>query len=153
MDRFSWIVIGVVGVLLLAAVGVATLRPAQNETAQEVYLEEDTPEAVVHDMYVAFLKHDVVRMKGYFSQRVRENFEQNQRWPEIQYYPDTSSRRMRIVTVEIQGQDRAMVTMDIDNYSPGGLFSSNNVWTNRQLLSLVREEDSWKIDSENFYFY
>ena len=153
MDRFSWIVIGVVGILLLAAVGVATLRPAQSETAPEAYLEQDTPDGVVHDAYVAFLRRDTTRMKSYFSQRVQENFDRDKRWPEIEYYPDTNSRRMRIASVEMQGDDRAVVTIDIDNYSPGGLFSSNNVWTNRQVLSLVREDGGWKIDSENFYFY
>lgn len=153
MDRFSWIVIGVVGLLLLVAVGVATLGPGTGAAAQEVYLEQDTPDGVVHDAFVAFLRKDVQRMKGYFSKRVQESFDKDQRWPNIDYYPSTGSRRMRIESVEMQGDDRATVTIAIDNYSPGGLFSSNNVWTNRQTLLLVKEDTSWKIDSENFYFY
>ena len=153
MDRFSWIVVGVVGLLLLAAVGVATLRPGAGAAAQEVYLEQDTPDGVVHDAFVAFLRKDVQRMKGYFSQRVQESFDKDQRWPNIDYYPDTGSRRMRIESVEMQGEDRATVTIGIDNYSPGGLLASSNVWTNRQTLLLVKEESGWKIDSENFYFY
>jgi len=153
MDRFSWIVIGVVGLLLLAAVGVATLQPDQDATAQEVYLEQNTPDGVVHDAFVAFLRRDIERMKGYFSRRVRESYDKDLRWPNIDYYPDTGSRRMRIEKVEMQGDNRATVTVGIDNYNPGGLFNQGNVWTNRQTFALVQEEGGWKIDSDNFYFY
>ncbi len=153
MDRFSWIVISVVGLLLLAAVGVATLRPGQGAQTQDVYLEQDTPEGVIHDAFLAFQLRDTERMKSYFSQRVQAEFDQNQRWPNMDYYPDTSNRRMRIEKVEIQGEDRAIVTIGIDNYSGGGLFSQSNVWTSKQTFSLLREESGWKIDSENFYFY
>ncbi|MBX3051727.1 MAG: hypothetical protein KF753_09655 [Caldilineaceae bacterium] len=153
MDRFSWIVISAVGLLLLAAVGVATLRPNDSAAAQEVYLEQDTPDGVVHDAFVAFLRRDTERMKSYFSQRVRENFDKDQRWPNIDYYPDTGNKRMRIESVEMQSEERATVTIAIDNYNSGGLFSQSNVWTNRQTLLVVKEATGWKIDSENFYFY
>jgi len=153
MDRFSWIVIGVVGLLLLAAVGVATLGSDQSAAAEEVYLEQDTPEGVVHDAFVAFLHRDSARMKSYFSRRVQESFDRDSRWPNIDYYPDAGSRRMRIEKVDMQGEDRAAVTIVIDNYSPGGLFAQSNVWSSRQTLALVREDAGWKIDSEKFYFY
>ena len=153
MDRFSWIVIGIVGLLLLAAVVVATLRPGQGAAAQQVYLEQTTPEGVVHDAFVAFLRRDTDRMRSYFSQRIRTTFDRDQRWPNLDYYPDTGSRRMRIENIEMQGESRATVTIAIDNYNSGGLFSQGNVWTNRQVLVLVHEQDGWKIDSENFYFY
>lgn len=67
--------------------------------------KQDTPDGVVHDAYVAFLRRDTTRMKSYFSQRVQENFDRDKRWPEIEYYPDTNSRRMRIASVEMQGDD------------------------------------------------
>lgn len=153
MDRFSWIVISVVGLLLLAAVGAATLRPSEDAAAPETYLEQETPDGVVHDAFVAFLRRDTERMKSYFSQRVRENFDRDQRWPNIDYYPETGSRRMRIESVEMQGENRATITIAVDNYNPGGLFNQGNVWTSRQTLTLVLEQDGWKIDSENFYFY
>jgi len=153
MDRFSWIVIVAVGLLLLAAVGVATLRPGQDAASQEVYLEQDTPDGVVHDAFVAFLQQDSVRMKSYFSQRVRDAFEQNDRWPNLDYFPDSSSRRMRIERVEMISEDRATVAIVVDNYNRGGFLAQSNVWSSRQTLTLIREEDHWKIDSENFYFY
>ncbi|MCL4835018.1 MAG: hypothetical protein KJZ86_21430 [Caldilineaceae bacterium] len=153
MDRFSWIVISAVGLLLVAAVGFATLGPSQGTTAEEVYLEQDTPEGVVHDAFIAFLRRDTERMKGYFSKRVQDTFDRDQRWPNLDYYPDTNSRRMRIESVDQPSENRATVTVAIDNYSPGGIFNQGNVWTNRQLLTLVKEESGWKIDSENFYFY
>ncbi len=153
MDRFSWIVIGVVGLLLLAALGAATLRPGAGAAAQEVYLEQDTPDGVVHDAFVAFLRRDTERMKGYFSERVRANFDRDQRWPNMDYAPQTGSRRMRIESVEMQGEERAIIAIAVDNYNPGGLFNQGNVWTSQQTLTLVREQDGWKIDSENFYFY
>ena len=152
MDRFSWIVIAVVGLLLLAAVGVATLGTDQGAAQAEAYLEQDTPEGVVHDAYVASLRRDSERFRSYFSQRVRDIYAQDQRWPSIDYAPDNGSRRMRIENVEMISKDRATVSVAIDNYSPGGLFNQSNVWTNRQTITLVREDGSWKIDSENFYF-
>lgn len=157
MDRFSWIVIAVVGLLLLAAVGVAVVRPDQGAPAQEVYLEEDTPEGVVHDAFVAFLRRDSERLKSYFSQRVRDSYDKENRWPAFEYYPGSGSRRMRIERVEMLSDNRATVSIAIDTYSPGGLFGQSNVWTNRQTVTLVREahgqEEHWRIDSENFYFY
>lgn len=152
MDRFSWIVIAVVGLLLLAAVGVATLGPERSAATQPVYLEQDTPDGVVHDAYVAFLRRDTERLQGYYSQRVREIFDRDQRWPGRDYYLDSSSRRMRIEKVEMDGDDRATVTMAIDTYNRGGLFGQGGVWTSRQVLALVREESGWKIDSEFVYF-
>lgn len=153
MDRFSWIVIAVVGLLLLAAVGVAVLRPEQDASAQETYLEQNTPDGVVHDAFVAFLRRDTERVKSYYSQRVRDTFEKESRWPSFDYYPEAGSRRMRIERVEMNGDNRATVSIAIDSYSPGGLFNQGNVWTNRQTLTLIRENEQWRIDSENIYFY
>jgi len=152
MDRFSWIVIGVVGLLLLAAVGVATLRPGQGAAAQEVYLEQDTPEGVVHDAYVAYLSQDSVKMESYYSKRVQAIFKKDNQRPTSNYYPDQQSRRMRVESVKNLAADQATVIFAIDTYSPGGLFDQGNVWTNRQTLMLIREDGGWKIDSENFYF-
>ena len=57
IDRFTWGII--LGVLLLIAAAVIMVTVTGGRGWQtDDYLNEDTPEAVVHDAFLAFIRND-----------------------------------------------------------------------------------------------
>lgn len=152
MDRFTWAVVVVVVLLLVGAVATLSLTGGQGNQSVEAYLPEDSPEAAVHNAYVATTRGDANTARQYYSTEVLESDEGMFRNRFDNFYPQNRNQRLRILSVERQGEDSALVTVAIDNYSAGGLFDSGSTWTQRQTIPLIREEGRWKIDSQ-VYFY
>jgi hypothetical protein len=48
--------------------------------------------------------------------------------------------------------DRALVTYLLDNYSQGGLFGSGSTYSREGTVEVVREEDGWKINTQEFFW-
>lgn len=151
LDKFTWTIVLVVLLLLIGAVG--TILVAGEQPAELTYLNEDRPAAVVHDAYVAFLKSDAATARQYYSQRIVDEADKNNTFENhFSPYPDVRNQRLRVLEVEMQTQETALVEIAVDRYSAGGLFDSSSIWTDRYSLALIREEGQWKIDTQIFFY-
>jgi hypothetical protein len=152
MDRFTWAVVIGVALLLVGAVVTLSLSGGRGNQGAEEYLTEDSPEAAVYNAYLAFQKGDRNTARQSYSTAVLEADDGLFRNQLGRIYMQERNQRLRILSVERQGDESALVTIAIDNYSGGGLFDSGSTWTQRQTIPLIREEGRWKIDSQ-VYFY
>ncbi len=69
------------------------------------------------------------------------------------YYGD-ASRRLRVTETRIDPDDpnRAYVTAAVDNYSTGGLFNSGSTYTSERVIEVVRDDGTWKINVEEYFY-
>jgi hypothetical protein len=146
-DRFTWGVLGVVALLLIAAVITANLRSSPTQDSPLSYLDEDSPQAVVYNAYVALRFGDATKVEELYSAAVLADEEM--RWMRNQMVSRSDQQqRMRILRVEELAADRALVTIAIDYYyQSGGLFNSGSSNTNRRDVSVIRENGRWVIDT------
>jgi hypothetical protein len=152
IDRFT---LGIIlGVLLLVIGAVITIVFTGGRGWQSAdYLNEDTPEAVVHDAFLATVRNEPDVAINHYSQDMLDE-EKNQPFRErFNYYDrDRPARRLRIMDVDIDEEnDRAYVTIAIDNFRQGGLFESGTS-TYRRTIPLVREDGAWKIDTDDLFY-
>ena len=152
IDRFT---LGIIlGVLLLVVGAVITIAFTGGRGWQSAdYLNEDTPEAVVHDAFLASVRNEPDVAMSHYSRDVLED-EDNVRFRERFTYYDSgrSARRLRIQNVDINEEgDKAYVSVAIDNYRQGGLFDSGTS-THRRTVPLVREDGAWKIDTDDLFY-
>lgn len=152
MDKFTWAVVGIVILLLVGAV-ITSILTGGADAAGTTYLDADSPEATVRNAYVAFLNNDPTAARQYYSSQVLENAKQNGTFSHFSTYTGANNnQRLRILDVEMRGEDEAAVTIAIDRYGSGGLFDGGSTWTERQVLPLVREDGEWKIDTLVFFY-
>jgi hypothetical protein len=152
MDRFTWAVVVLVVILLVSAVATLSFTAGRGSQSADDYLPTDSPEAVVHNAYVAMLSGDANRARQYYSTAVLESEESMFKNRFDTFYVGDRNQRLRILMVERQSEESALVTIALDTYSTGGLFDGGSTWTQRQTLPLVREDSSWKIDSMVFFY-
>ncbi len=150
IDRFTWGII--LGVLLLIAGAVITVVTTGGRGWQsDDYLNEDTPGAVVHDAFLAFIRNEPDVAMSHYSKKVLDD-DKNPPFRERFSYYDSGrpARRLRILDVDInEDEDKAYVSLAIDNFYQGGLFDSGTS-TYRRTVPLVREDGAWKIDTAEF---
>ena len=150
IDRFTWGII--LGVLLLIAGAVITVVATGGRGWQsDDYLNEDTPGAVVHDAFLAFIRNEPDVAMSHYSKKVLDD-DKNPPFRERFSYYDSGrpARRLRILDVDInEDEDKAYVSLAIDNFDQGGLFDSGTS-TDRRTVPLVREDGAWKIDTAEF---
>lgn len=146
-DRFTWGVLIAVALLLIAAVITANLRSAPAQDVPLTYLDEDSPQAVVYNAYVATRYGDATKLEDLYSASVLA--EEEMRWMRNQMVSRSDQQqRMRILRVEQLTENRALVTIAIDYYyQSGGLFNSGSSSTNRRDISVIREDGRWVIDT------
>ena len=152
IDRFTWGII--LGVLLLVAGAIITVVFTDGQGWQDGdYLNEDTPEAVVHDAFLASVRNEPdVAIKHYSQEALDEENKPPFRERFNYYDHDRPARRLRILNVDIDEEnDKAYVMIAIDNFHQGGLFESGTS-TYRRTIPLVREEGTWKIDTEDLFY-
>jgi hypothetical protein len=153
MDKFTWAVVAVVILLLVGAI--LTLSFTGNRVADtQAYLDEDSPAATVHNAYVALLKNDPITARSFYSADVLAEADRDKVFENrfSGYYGPASSQRLRILEVEMRGDEAALVTIAIDRYNSGGPFGGGSTWTEHQTISLVREDGQWKIDTAVFFY-
>ncbi len=149
IDRFTWgIVIGVV-VLIAAAIITVVVSGGRGWQSAD-YLNEDTPQAVVHDAFLASVRNEPDVAIDHYSLDVLKEDDGPPFRERFSYYDhDRPARRLLILDVDIDEEnDRAYVRIAIDNFNQGGLFESST-WTYRRTIPLVREDGAWKIDTED----
>ena len=152
IDRFTLGII--VGVLLLVIGAVITVTVTGGRGWQSAeYLNEDTPEAVVHDVFLAIVRNEPDVAMSHYSRDVLED-EGEAGFREYFNYYDSgrSARRLRILNVDISEEgDKAYVTVAIDNFHQSGLFDSGTS-TYQRTIPLVREDGAWKIDTIDIFY-
>ena len=153
LDKFTLVVLGVVALLLIAAV-VMVGRNTQPE--QQAYQTDDTPATPVVNAFLALQQGDLAMARKQYTQAVLDRDKDDPAYGPLHgqtYYGD-SSRRRRVVETRIDpdNADRAYITAAVDTYSTGGLFNSGSTWTNERVVEVVREDGAWKINVEEFFY-
>ncbi len=152
IDRFT---LGIIlGVLLLVVGAVITIAFTGGRGWQSAdYLNEDTPESVVHDAFLATVRNEPDVAMSHYSRDVLEDEDKVDFRERFNYYDSgRSARRLRILDVDINEEgDKAYVTVAIDNFRQGGLFDSGTS-TYRRTIPLVREDGAWKIDTDDLFY-
>ena len=153
LDKFTLVVLAVVGLLLVAAV-ITVSRG--NAPAEEAYRTDDVPETPVVNAFLALQKGDLAKARQQYTQAVLDRTEKDPGYGPLRgqaYYGD-ASRRLRVTETRIDPDDpnRAYVTAAVDNYSTGGLFNSGSTYTSERVVEVVREDDAWKINVEEYFY-
>jgi hypothetical protein len=153
LDKFSLVVLGVVGLLLIAAV--VTVSRGR-EVTNQAYRTDDTPEAPVVNAFLALQNGDLAKARDQYTQAVLTRVDQDPGYGPLRgqnYYID-SSRRLRVTETRLDpdNADRAYVTAAVDTYSTGGLFSSGSTYTSERVVEVVREDGAWKINVEEYFY-
>jgi hypothetical protein len=78
LDKFTWIVIAVVLLILVAAVVTVNISGGRGWGAPS-YLEENIPEAPVHNAFVALQLGEIARAREQYSQRIVDDAENERR--------------------------------------------------------------------------
>jgi hypothetical protein len=154
LDKFTWTVIGVVVLLLVAAVVTVNVTGGAGVEAQE-YLPQDTPEAPVYNVFLALQRGDYTQARAQYSQAVLDQFTKDNYDPFAgRSTSQTSSQRLRILKSEPipEDADRAIVTFVQDTYNQGGPFGAGSTWSREGTVEVVREEDGWKINTQEFFW-
>jgi hypothetical protein len=153
LDKFTLVVLAVVGLLLVAAVITVGRGNAPTEQA---YRTDDVPETPVVNAFLALQKGDLAKARQQYTQAVLDRTEKDPGYGPLRgqaYYGD-ASRRLRVTETRIDPDDpnRAYVTAAVDNYSTGGLFNSGSTYTSERVVEVVREDDAWKINVEEYFY-
>jgi hypothetical protein len=151
-DRFLWgIVVG--SVLLAAASFIMVLR-----LPQPTYIEDATPEGVVHNYLLALKRKDYGRAYQYLDNSLPgypnspEEFHQDvtrSQWNFSAVYENNVS--LDIHSIEEQGMF-AVVKVRESRFYDRGLFSSEQVTSNFN-VNLINTNSNWKITSADSYWY
>jgi hypothetical protein len=155
LDKFTVAVLAVVGLLIVAAIVTVSVRGA--EEASPTYRTEDAPETPIYNAFWALRTGDIATARAQYSKKVLEEVASQQGYGplrgETYTYSDTA-RRLRVLNVRIDPQDpnRAYVTIAIDVYSTGGLFSSGSTWTSERVVEVIREDGTWKINAQEYFY-
>ena len=152
LDKFTLAVLGVVALLLVAAVVTVSRSTGQEETS---YRTGDTPEVPVVNAFLALQNGDLAMARAQYSADVLETVDSTTGYGPLRgegYYGD-GSRRLRITATRVDPNEpaRAYVTAAVDTYSTGGLFNSGSTWTMERIIEVIREEGTWKINTQEFF--
>ena len=156
IDKFTWGVVLVVAVLLIAAV-VTVSRTNQQATTPEEYRSADEPATPVWNAYLAMQRGDIVKAREQYSERILADQKKNNYDPFTNrgYVDDRTATRLRILETQIDPDNAALafVTISLDRYYPGGLFDGGNTSSSKRTLQVIREDDRWKVDTDEYFFY
>ncbi len=152
IDKFTWIVLLGVGLLLVAAI-VTVSRGGSSETAL-TYRTADEPATPVYNAFVALQQGEVARAREQYSARILAGHEDGYDPFSGRTYSSQSARRLRILESEIDTADPnlAYVTIVIDSYYGGGLFGGGGTSSSRRTLQVLREDNQWKLDTEEYFY-
>lgn len=157
LDRFTIVVLIVVGALLAAAI--FTISRTNNNGNPAAYLTEVAPETPVVNAFLALQNGDIPKARQQYSAEVLERVDGSESGSygplrgQSYGYSD-SNRRARVLKVQVDDEnpDRAYVTVAIDSYSTGGLFNSGSTWSSERVVEVVREDGAWKLNSEEYFY-
>lgn len=154
-DKFTIVVLAIVGLLIVAAV--FTVNRNSGAETPESYRTEDAPETPVYNAFLALKTGDLATARAQYSAQVLEEAASERGYGPLRGesygYSDTA-RRMRILDVRADPQDadRAYVTVAVDTYSTGGLFNRGSTWTMERSVEVIREDGAWKINTQEYFY-
>ena len=155
LDKFTWGVIAVVVLLLVAAVVTVNLTGGEGVQAQE-YMPLDTPAAPVYNAFLALQRGDLPKAREQYSQQVLEDFNQDKSYDPLagRAISTNTSQRLRITKTETvpDDPDRALVSFVQDTYSQGGPFGAGSTWSREGTVEVIHEEDGWKINAQELFW-
>lgn len=159
IDRFSIVVIVIVVTLITAAV-IAVNRADSGNVDDVEYLANDTPDAPVQNAFLALQEGAISKARAQYSAEIADDNGSNygqKPWSGENFYYDreNASRRLRILTVEIDEADldQALVTFTLDTYRRNnGLFGAGATWSSQRTVEVVREDDEWKLNAPEFFY-
>ncbi|MCL4859452.1 MAG: hypothetical protein KJZ93_08595 [Caldilineaceae bacterium] len=155
IDKFTWVVILIVVALLAAAV-VTVNRTSGDNVPPTTYRTADEPATPVYNAFVAMQRGDAATARAQYSQRILAEQAKTNFDPFLNrgYIDGRNARRLRIMETQMDANDpnRALVTIAIDSYYPGGLFSGGSTSTMRRTLQVIREDGVWKLDSDEYFY-
>lgn len=155
LDPFTIAVLAVVGLLIVAAIVTVNIRGTVE--ASPTYRTEDAPETPIYNAFLALRAGDIATARAQYSKQVLEEVAGQQGYGplrgETYTYSDTA-RRLRVLNVRVDPQDpnRAYVSIAIDAYSTGGLFSGGSTWTSERVVEVIREDGAWKINTQEYFY-
>lgn len=155
LDKFTLAVLAIVGLLVVAAV--FTVSRSDDTATPESYRTEDAPETPVYNAFLALKQGDIATARAQYSAQAQEEAASDRGYGPLRgesYGYGDAARRLRVTNVKLdpQNPDRAYVTVAIDTYSTGGLFNSGDTWTSERTVEVIREDDAWKINAQEYFY-
>ena len=135
-DRFLLVILGVIGLLIVLAVGLFFARQGPQE-----YGPEDNPEGVLRNYVLALQNEDYARAYKYLQDaKGKPDFTQfRQRFLTI----DMSRERTSVQIGEVDQTDEDAVVGLIITYGGNQPFTSN--WSEKDAALLMQQEGEWKL--------
>jgi len=143
-DKFLIAILGVIVVLVAAALGLFILRQGQ-----QTYLNQDTPSGVVHDYILALQKGDFQRAYNFLCDDTGKPtlFAFKQTFASSQL--EVSSSSAQVNDEQITGEQAEVSVILTQNQSD--LFSSP--YQNNQPAQLIRQNGAWKIQMAPYPYW
>ncbi len=138
----------VLGLCLLA---VAAVVLVVNRAGSEVYFNQDTPEAVVHDYVLALQRGDLDRAYGYLAEG-----EGKPDWLTFRRWMSKGDLKrgeasVRVGEAEVKG-DEASVQLTVFSTTSGPFFGEEIMQRSDEAL-LVRQDGEWRLSYMPFEFW
>ncbi len=153
-DTFTWIIVALVLLLVVAAVVTVNLTGDQADEPV-TYRTDDSPSTPVYNAIVAVQAGDVARARAEFTKEALDQYEKGGYDPianaASNFANNYASQRTRIVEVSGETGDEASVTIAEDNFGGGDLFE-RSTYTNQRVIRVVREDGRWKIANNNLFY-
>lgn len=177
LDAFTWIVIGVVAILIVGAL--VTVSVSARAADGVAYLSGASPSDPVYNAVLAAQRGEIAKAREQFSQGVLDSYAKQGYDPitnaAASFANDQSARRVRIINVETveagapapegvvtdsgslpdlvidPSAPQAYVTIAEDYFYSGGLLS-RNTWSNRRIIRVVSEDGVWKVADGNLFY-
>lgn len=148
-DRFLTGILAGVGILIVLAVGMFFVRQGT-----QTYIEEDTPEGVVHNYIFALQQKDYDRAYGYLANReyIPSKADFVSFYTSGYMYNENNGVHIleTIMLGETNGEEIALVELSISQ-GGGGPFGSR--YSTKESVELALEDGEWKIFRMPFPFW
>lgn len=154
LDKFTWVVMGIVALLLVAAVITVNRTGGAGIESQE-YKPLDTPEAPVYNAFLAIQRGDLTKAREQYSKTVLAELNKDKNYDPFAGRGSSSgsSQRLRILKTEpADDPKRALVSFVVDSYNQGGIFDTGSTYSRDGTLEVVQEDGGWKINTQEFFY-
>lgn len=155
LDKFTWAVIGVVLLLLVAAVITVNMTGGEGVESRQ-YLANDQPEAPVYNAFLALQRGDITKAREQYSQAVLAEFRKDGNYDPLlgRSSSQFGNRRLRILKSEVIEDDpnRALVTYALDSYYEGGFLGSGSTSSYEGTVEVIFEDGGWKLNTQEAFW-
>ncbi|MEW6031007.1 MAG: hypothetical protein AB1564_00660 [Chloroflexota bacterium] len=143
-DRFLFGILIGIGVLIVLAL---VLFFTRQDTL--TYVDDSTPEGVVHNYAVAVFKGDYEKAYSYLADKKNKPTFQQFEQDFLYRYVDPSNVGLQVGETEIRGA-RAVVLLTL-SYSNSDPFSSG--YSNEDRATLIQQDGKWRLEQMPYNFW